>query len=142
MKQESTKLTKVQIFAWCQIVLIVGQLSLGLLAIFNTAQPEPGGEAPSVNTLNQIVVLLVFAFAIPALFVLLSAIQLTKPITEGNKGQLKTALKMQKSIFVICVVATIPSLALAFNGFWVLLADCVFGIISWIVIRKELKEAM
>ena len=142
MKQESTNLTKVQKLAWVQIVLIVGQLSFGLLALFNTAQPEPGVETPSINTLNQIVVLLLFAFGIPALLVVVSAIQLTKPITEELKGNVKTAQRMQKSVFVICVVATIPSLTLALNGFWVFLADCIFGIFSWIVMRKEIREAI
>lgn len=142
MKTKSTKLTKVQIFAWWQIVLIVGQLSLGLLAMVNTAQPEPGVETPSINTLNQLVVMLVMAFAIPALLVFMSAIQLVKPITESTRDQVKTARKIQKSVFVICVLAAIPSLALAFNGFWVFLADCIFGIVSWSVIRKELKESL
>jgi hypothetical protein len=142
MKQESTKLTKVQKLAWVQIVLIVGQLSFGLLALFNTAQPEPGVETPSINTLNQIVVLLLFAFGIPALLVVISATQLVKPITDATRGQVKTALKIQKGIFVICVVATLPSLALALNGFWLLLADCIFGIISWTMMRKELKEVV
>ena len=142
MKQESTNLTKIQKLAWVQIVLIVAQLSLGLLALFNSSQPEPGEETPSINTLNQIIVLLLFAFAIPALLVVVSAIQLTKPITEESKGKVKSAQGMQKSVFVICVVASIPSLTLALNGFWVFLADCIFGIFSWIVMRKEIRDAI
>lgn len=142
MKKETTTLTKVQKMAWLQIFLIVGQAALGILAMVNTAQPEPGGEASSINTLNQLVVLLLIAFAIPALLVLISAAQLTKPITKEIKDQVKTAYRTQKAVFVICVLATIPSLALAFNGFWVFLADCIFGIFSWTVMRKELKVAV
>lgn len=142
MKHKTTKLTKVQKMAWLQIVLILGQFSLGFLAMVNTAQPEPGVETPSINTLNQLVVMLVMAFAIPALLVFMSAIQLVKPITESTRDQVKAARKIQKSVFVICVLAAIPSLALAFNGFWVFLADCIFGFVSWGVIRKDLKEAV
>ena len=142
MKQKTTKLTKVQKLAWLQIVLIVGQFSLGILAMVNTSQPEPSVEASSINPLNDIVVALLIAFGIPATLVLISANQLRKPITQEAKGQVKTALRMQTSVFVICVVALIPSLVLAFNGFVVLLADCIFGIFSWFAIRNELKEAV
>lgn len=142
MKQKLSKLTKVQKLAWLQIVLIVGQFALGILVLVNTSMPEPGVETPSFNTLNQIVVLLLFAFAIPAILVLLSAAQLTKPITDETKNQVKAARGLQTTVFVICVLATIPSLVLAFNGFVVFLADCIFGIFSWIVIRQELKETV
>ena len=139
MEQKYSKLTKVQKLAWLQIVLIVGQVVLGFVAFVNTAKPEPGVEASSINPLNQIIGIFLVVFGVPAVLVLSSAAKLTKPTGALPASEVKTAFKMQTVVFMICVIATIPSMSLAFNGFWLVLADCIFGIISWVVIRKELK---
>lgn len=139
MNDKNTDLNKVQIIAGAQLALIITQLFLGIALLVVSSVPEYSDS--SVNTYNQIVILLFFVFLIPAIPTLTSAFTLIKPLERTSKESRNVARKSQLFVFIFCVVTLPPAIGLATNGFWVFMADCILGIISWSLVGKDLKAS-
>lgn len=126
---------RLQITALVQIILISIQLGLGFYLLVISAIPEFGGS--SVNTFNQIAVLLFAAFLAPAIPTLISASVLCKSPSKVTDEALRSARRKQMLLFVFCILALVPAISLAINGFWPFAIDCVLGIIFWVIVNKE-----
>ena len=44
-------------------------------------------------------------------------------------------------VVMLFMVFLVPAIGLAINGFWLFMADCILGIISWIFVSKTRKSA-
>ena len=139
MKKKNSALSRLQIIACFQLASIIIQLGLGIAVL--VVSSVPGSPDQSVNTYNQLAVMLFIVFLIPAAPALISASILVRRPELVPKETLVGARKLQLFAFGFCLVALLPAVGLATNGFWVFMADCILGIISWILVRKDLKKA-
>lgn len=139
MKNNNEAFSRLQIIAGFQLVSIIIQLGLGIAALVHSSVPEFSGQ--SVNTYNQIVVLLFMVFLVPAIPTLTSAWILVRPFEKIAVETRKTAYKTQLFVLIFCVVTLLPAIGLATNGFPVFAIDCILGIISWVFVSKDLKPA-
>lgn len=139
MKNKNEALSGLQIIAGFQLASIIIQLVLGLAVLVVSSVPEFSGQ--SVNTFNTIVGMLFMVFLVPALPTLSSAWILIRPFRKITATTRSKAYRAQLFVFIFCLVTLLPAIGLAINGFWVFMADCILGIISWIFVGKTLKSA-
>lgn len=139
MKKKNSALSRLRIIAGFQLASIIIQLGLGIAVLVVSSVPESPDQ--SVNTYNQLAVMLFIVFLIPAAPALISASILIRRPELVPKESLVGARKLQVFAFGFCLVALLPAVGLATDGFWVFMADCILGIISWILVRKDLKKA-
>lgn len=131
--------SRLQIIAGFQLASIIIQLALGIAAVVITSVPASPDQ--SVNTYNQIVIMLLLVFLVPAIPTLTSAKVLIRPLTNILAETLERARKTQLFVLIFCVVTLLPATALATNGFPVFMIDCVLGIISWQFVSKDIKAS-
>ena len=137
MNNKNKQLSRLQIIAGFQLSSIIIQLALGIVVLVVSSVPEFSDQ--SVNTYNQIVVMLLIVFLVPAIPTLTSAWTMIRPLEVIPAKTRVTAYKTQLFVFIFCLLTVVPSFFLATNGFWVFFADCVLGIISWFLVRQDLK---
>ena len=128
------RITRLQALAIGQLALVASETVLGLLAM--TAFPNEGGN----GIFNTLVAMLLLAFAIPAVMTFYSAGILVKPKEKIAPSAAKSAIAMQKALFIVCIVLVIPSISLAFNGFVFFALNCVAGLVLWPMVNKESKS--
>ena len=131
--------SRLQIIAGFQLGLITIHYPFGIAALVASSVPEFSDQ--SVNTYNQIVVMLFLVFLVPAIPTLISAWILIRPLANIPAETRERARKTQLFVLIFCVVTLLPATALATNGFPVFMIDCVLGIISWVFVSKDLKPA-
>jgi uncharacterized membrane protein YozB (DUF420 family) len=137
MNNKNKQLSRLQIIAGFQLSSIIIQLALGIVVLVVSSVPEFSDQ--SVNTYNQIVVMLLIVFLVPAIPTLTSAWTMIRPFDKIPAKTLARTHKTQLFVFIFCLLTLAPSFFLATNGFWVFFADCVLGIISWFLVRQDLK---
>jgi len=137
MNNKNKQLSRLQIIAGFQLSSIIIQLALGIAVLVVSSGQEYSGA--SVNTYNQIAVMLFVVFLVPAIPTLTSAWVLIRPFDKTPATTLVRARKTQLFVFIFCLLTVAPSFFLATNGFWVFFADCVLGIGSWFLVRQDLK---
>ena len=131
--------SRLQIIAGFQLGLITIHYPFGIAALVASSVPEFSDQ--SVNTYNQIVVMLFLVFLVPAIPTMTSAWTLIRPLANIPAETRERARKTQLFVLIFCVVTLLPATALATNGFPVFMIDCVLGIISWVFVSKDLKPA-
>jgi hypothetical protein len=139
MKNNNQARSRLQIIAGFQLASIIIQLGLGIAVLVVSSVPEFSGQ--SVNTYNQIVVMLLIVFLVPAIPTLTSAWSLIRPLEVIPAKTRVTAYKTQLFVFIFCLVTLFPAIGLATSGFPVFAIDCILGIISWVLVRQDLKAA-
>jgi hypothetical protein len=132
-------LSRLQIIAGFQLASIIIQLALGIAVLVVSSVPEFSDQ--SVNTYNQIAVMLFLVFLVPAIPTLTSAWILIRPFANIPAEPRVRARKTQLFVFIFCLATVAPSFFLATNGFWVFFADCILGIISWQFVSKDIKAS-
>ena len=137
MNNKNKQLSQLQIIAGFQLSSIIIQLALGIAVLVVSSGPEDPGA--SVNTYNQIAVMLFVVFLVPAIPTLTSAWVLIRPFDDIPSKTLARSRKTQIFVFIFCLVTLFPAISLATNGFWVFMVDCILGIISWFLVRQDLK---
>jgi hypothetical protein len=137
MNNKNKQLSRLQIIAGFQLSSIIIQLALGIAVLVVSSGQEYSGA--SVNTYNQIAVMLFVVFLVPAIPTLTSAWVLIRQFDKIPAKTLARTHKTQLFVFSFCLLTVAPSFFLATNGFWVFFADCVLGIISWFLVRQDLK---
>ena len=139
MNNNNKARSRLQIIAGFQLASIIIQLGLGIAVLVVSSVPEFSDQ--SVNTYNQVALMLFLVFLVPALPTLTSAWTLIRPLEIIPAKTRLSAYKTQLFVFIFCLVTLFPAIGLATNGFWVFMADCILGIISWVLVRQDLKAA-
>ncbi|MEY4553781.1 MAG: hypothetical protein RL197_208 [Actinomycetota bacterium] len=139
MNNKNKPIGRLQIIAGFQLASIIIQLALGIAVLVASSVPEYPEQ--SVNTYNQIALMLFIVFLVPAIPTLTSAWVLIRPFDKTPATTLVRARKTQLFVFIFCLVTLFPAISLATNGFWVFMVDCILGIISWFLVRQDLKPA-
>jgi hypothetical protein len=137
MNNNNKARSRLQIIAGFQLASIIIQLGLGIAVLVVSSVPEFSDQ--SVNTYNQVAVMLFIVFLVPAIPTLTSARTLIRPLEMIEAKTRVSAYKTQLFVFIFCLVTLFPAIGLATNGFWVFMADCILGIISWVFVRQDLK---
>jgi uncharacterized membrane protein YozB (DUF420 family) len=137
MNNKNKARSRLQIIAAFQLASIIIQLALGIAAVVITF--VPGSPDQSVNIYNQVVIMLLLVFLVPAIPTLTSAWELIRQLERIPAETRVWAYKAQLFVLIFCVVTLLPAIGLATNGFPVFMIDCILGIISWVFVSKDLK---